>query len=209
MGLHGMVAFGKPGGAMFMSHIPMFHPPHDIQAVFQVKLPPNRHDLSTGTFTFKPDPFPLDDMLTGNLKTMKGTLYRGNFEAGGTPLEKITVEVERVVKAGPLVGSAPANPKLEYMLVGTKDNAYLVHKVTRPPDFDQILKVKVDGSGFTDAQLAAGVSVTIPSKKNIVADRLKLGPVSVVVSGSTKPMKLTVERELSSLVGPDFTQPPI
>ena len=34
VGTHGMIVFGDKQGGVFMSHIPMFHRPHDVQPIF-------------------------------------------------------------------------------------------------------------------------------------------------------------------------------
>jgi hypothetical protein len=207
-----MVVFGS-GSKLLMSHIPMFQPPHDFQLLFEVKLPPGTGPapkFGDELYTFKPDPFDLLALRDGRLTSFKGTLYKGNFEAGGTPVQRnVTVTVREVARATQLK-NAPALPSLEYLVFGTAKDAYLVHPITRPPDFDQVLKVKLAGSGLTDADLAKGLTIELPGRKNEVGARLGVGPNEVVarVKGTGKEVRLTVERELSSLVGPDFTEPP-
>ncbi len=111
--VHGMVVFGSPSTGIYMSHIPMFHRPHDVQAIFKVTLP---GDLAfqDGLYTFQPEPFSLDDVLLGRLDTMQGTLFRGSFEGDGKPLTAIDVKVERLLPgAQALKHDAPAVPGLE------------------------------------------------------------------------------------------------
>jgi hypothetical protein len=45
--------------------------------------------------------------------------------------------------------------------------------VVAPPDFDQLLSVKVTGHEFTDEELAKGVQVVFPATTNTPADRLR------------------------------------
>src|SRR5262249_30088456 len=71
VGSHGMVAFGTPGEA-YVSHIPMFGPPHDVQAVVAGSfaaapggtLPAT---LSDRLYTFVPDKMSLDAFRSGSL----------------------------------------------------------------------------------------------------------------------------------------------
>jgi hypothetical protein len=207
--VHGMVTFGDPkSGTVFMSHIPMFHHPHDFQALFAVKVPSSVKTFSDDTYTFKPEAFSLDDLLLGRLKQVKGTLFRGNFESGGRPLEDVTCEVTSTVTATPL-DPAPKLAPLEYVVVGSQKDAYAVHTITDSPgDFDQILKVDVSKTGLTDEQLAAGVPLAFPGRGSDVAARLKTGDVTARVKATQKDIPLRVEKELSSLVGPHFTDPP-
>lgn len=62
---------------------------------------------------------------------------------------------------------------LEYLLFGKGQELFLAHQIAAPPDFDQVLSVKLDGHPFTDDELAKGVIVAFPGKKNTVAGRLK------------------------------------
>ena len=51
--IHEMILFGA-----FMSHIPMFHKPHDVQVVFKLK----QANLCDGC-VFTPEPFDLEDAI--------------------------------------------------------------------------------------------------------------------------------------------------
>jgi hypothetical protein len=51
---------------------------------------------------------------------------------------------------------------LEYLLFGKGTDLFLAHLITAPPDFDQVLGVKVTGHQFTADELANGVHVVFP-----------------------------------------------
>ena len=62
-------------------------------------------------------------------------------------------------------------------MFGKGDELFLAHLITRPPDFDQILSVKVSGHAFTDAELGQGVRIISPfalSISNIVHFKLSV-----------------------------------
>ena len=66
-------------------------------------------------------------------------------------------------------------PQLGYLLFGKGDELFLAHLITRPPDFDQILSVRVVGHGFTDEELRHGVLLTVLERANSIAERIREG----------------------------------
>ena len=63
-------------------------------------------------------------------------------------------------------------PQLEYFLFGNKRELFLSHVITRPPDFDQVLGVRVEGHQFTDDELRRGLLVTFPGRENSAERKL-------------------------------------
>ena len=201
MGSHGMVLFGR-GDALYASHIPMFHPPHDVQLLLQVELAGKGvpADFARGLYTLDPERFDLSQLMAGKVRTFRAALYRGSFEGGGTVLQKdVTVRVRRVLHAEPLKADTPALPHLRYLVVGEGSEGYLVHALGRAPDFDQVLRVEFS------RPLKGGVHVLeLPERGNTVDTRLTQGAVpSAMLDGAAT--HLEVAQELSFLRGPDFT----
>jgi hypothetical protein len=198
MGTHGMVLFGGSGAPTYASHIPMFHAPHDLQLVLQIsvshpswKAPASFSD--TG-YTLVPEKLDLTALADGRLKAFKAAIFAGNFEAGGKELVKgADVKVEKVVLAKPLSTATPAAPALSYYWL---PGGFLLHAISAPPDFDQVVRVKGDSK-----ETAAGAPVSL-KRPNNGGHRLH-EQESVAVGAAT----VTVERELSFLVGPDFVVP--
>jgi hypothetical protein len=199
MGTHGMVLFGR-GARLYASHIPMFHPPHDVQLLLQVELEGalEQRDFADGLYTLEPERFDLSALMAGARKSFRATLYQGNFEGGGKALQRdVTVRVRRVLHASALKADAPAVPHLRYLVLGEgKKDAFLVHALSRAPDFDQVLKVRFE------KPLPEGVhTLELPEHTHT---RLAPG----VVKGAKlagRPVRLQVAKELSYLKGPDFT----
>lgn len=188
IGVHGMTVFG--GARVFMSHIPMFRPPHDAQILLEVTLPEPR--AFDGLFTFEPERFSLDELAYGGRTQMRGTLYRGSFERGGTPIaENLHVKIARVIEARIGLDDERVPTELTYWLVESGADAYLVHVLGRAPSFDQIVEVKL-------ARPATGV-VSVDGRPDTLASRL--------VPGGAAAPGITVVREVSCLVGPDFVTP--
>jgi hypothetical protein len=212
VGVHGMIVFGRDK----FSHIPMFHEPHDYQAVMDVKL--SHPDLEDGVsfgdklHTFVPEEFSLGDVLSGKQTKFQGTLFEGNFEGDGKPLlEGVEVEVRQVNESRHLDGEAQGPERLSYVLYGEPGDTYLVHPIFgHGADFDQILKVDASNSGLTAEQLDKGVPVVIQDRPNTVDSRLVPGsePVPASLPEQRREISLAIEKELSILVGPHFTHGP-
>jgi len=208
--VHAMVMFGA-GSSLFLSHIPMFEAPHNRQVLLEVSAPSLAgKSFSDGSFTFQPDAFSLDALVSGDLKTIRGTVFSGNFESGGKPIaSNVELTVKSIPTAAPLDPSAPAANSLEYFVMGSGQEAFLVHRISSSPDFDQVLKVSLEGSGLTPEELASGAKLVFPDRATDVSKRLRPGEsVDALVMPSGRGVKVTVAKELSVLVGPDFTAPP-
>jgi hypothetical protein len=50
---------------------------------------------------------------------------------------------------------------------------FLAHSIIKPPDFDQVLSVKVIDHSFTMQKVPKGIEVTIPGKSNKANERVK------------------------------------
>ena len=211
MGVHGMVVFGKN----YMSHIPMFHQPHDYQIVMDVKLehPDIGPDDNFGRelHTFVPDKFSLGDLLNGKLDKIEGTLYEGNFEAEGSrPLQQgVTAKIEHILHSHHLSQDTEGPKDLEYLLYGDRQDAYLVHPISGNAGFDQILSVDCQQVTATDQELKDGILISLPGRPNDVKSRLvENSPEVAAVESDGDAVRLSVKKELSILVGPHFTHGP-
>jgi hypothetical protein len=206
MGVHGMVLFGGP--RQFLSHLPMYHPPHDAQLVLEVRtagdgLPAA---FSDQLYTIEPERFGLDSLRDGTRTRFTATVYRGNFEQGGVPIARgVAFEVVRVVLDRPLAAGDAIAAAPEYLALGQRGAVALVHLLGGAPGFDHVVTARLDGDGLTDDQLARGVRVSLPGAGNTPETRAGAGAVAGTVDG--RPVSLTITAELSCLVGPDFTEP--
>lgn len=183
--VHGMVVLGRQ--TIYLSHLPMFHSPHDYQVILEVALPPAAQaqyvaDCQTSgeiLYTFAPEKFTLPDLAYPDPHHPQRTqivadIYRGHFERGGVPIiEKLTVEVKHVIhfrKFEPQTD--PELPCLEYFFFGSPQELFVAHFITRPPDFDHLLAAQVVGSPFSPEALQAGIAITFPDRPNTIAQRL-------------------------------------
>lgn len=202
----------------FLSHLPMFEKlnpggtdyltPHRFQVILQAAFTVGGHDGSSlyfadraknpnvKMFTVSPvKPFVLPQITTPPLlKSFQGTVFRGHLEHGGKPvsgLEKVAVNIQRVVhfhKFDPKV----ASPKsLEYLLFGNGTELFLAHSIVKPPDFDHIVSVKVSGLTLSPSELQTAMRFSIPLKKNSPTDRLREGEEAAAEMADGR--KLTVQ----------------
>ncbi len=211
MGVHGMVVFGKN----YLSHIPMFHEPHDYQIIMDVKLehPDLGPDANFGRelHTFVPNKFSLGDLFNGKLDKIEGTLYKGNFEAeGAQPLQEgVTAKIEHILHSHHLSQDQQGPQDLEYLLYGDRQDAYLVHPIHGNAGFDQVLSVDCRQVNATDQELKDGILIRLPGRPNEVHSRLVEGTPEVgAVEADGDAVRLEVKKELSILVGPHFTGGP-
>ena len=166
-GVHGMVLFGEPG-QLFASHLPLYRHPHDWQVVLELEPESAagenliRAQLNEGgLLTLEPEPFDLFRLKPGAgepLASFKAALYRGHFERAGQKLAELGWRVKRTWFFEPVQVRSDVTDH-RYLVVGTEpDRQWLLHRVERRPDVDQILRIE------TTATLA-GV-LTVPSLLN-------------------------------------------
>jgi hypothetical protein len=186
---HNMMVVGEK--SVFLSHLPMFMPPHNFQVILEATFTSggiNVQDVytrdrqshgQTKMYTLRPEEsFKLPSLFTPDppsRSSFKGTIFRGHLERGGEKISGLTnidVNVKRVVYAQKFGRGFDKSDKLTYILFGRGQELFLAHVIARPPDFDQILSVKIDNAP-SDEELSRGVSVVIPDRENSASRRIK------------------------------------
>jgi hypothetical protein len=139
---------------------------------------------SAGTkmYTLSPEPLVLARLFTPDaqnpaLSSFRATVTHGHLERdphhviGG--LEDVVVTVKKVVHAQKFDPAATKPVKLPYFLFGKGEELFLAHLITKPPDFDQIVSVKVADHPFTEEELNRGVTVVFRDRDNMASQRIK------------------------------------
>lgn len=137
VGTHGMIAFGNTAGDAYLSHIPMFHAPHDVQLVVHGSFVGTGLPRSLGDrlYTFVPKPLSLDALRLGSLREITGTLYLGNFEDGGRPVaSNVRFRVSEVVHQHVLDARAAETDDDDVIAAGD----FTVHLIGGAPSVDRI-----------------------------------------------------------------------
>ena len=187
-GVHGMLLVGRE--TIYLSHLPMFMAPHNFQVILQVSLDDNAmaslhnfraHFGADEMYTVQPEEFHITELAPNEADKparteFKANLFRGHFERGGRRItEDTTVHVDEVVYFQQFSGATDKPSELEYLLFGKGDEYFLAHWITQPPDFDQVLSVKVSGHDFPDEEILRGVHVSFDGRKNTPHERIKPG----------------------------------
>jgi len=137
-----------------LSHLPMFHQPHDYQIIVEADLPNNARQIylqdqvdhpEQTLYTIAPsENFVLPDEVQ-NLKAFHATLYRGHFERGGIPIaEDIVVQIKRVIYFNHFDPQAVRPDQLTYFIFGHPGEMFMAHRIVAKPDFDQIAEVQLN-----------------------------------------------------------------
>ena len=214
-GVHNMMVVGQR--AIYLSHLPMFDSEHRFQVILEATLAKGGQGVSkvyvddrrahpdVRMYTLAPhDVFVLSRLFGTDpppRRSFRGTLFRGHLERGGVQLDRLTgveVTVKRVVYAqeiGSTAGLAKSDT-LDYLLFGTGTELFLAHRIAQPPDFDQIVGVKVSGHAFTSEELARGISVKVLDRANTPDRRLRAKDKVAAqghVTGAHMFLPLTVE----------------
>jgi hypothetical protein len=223
---HNMLVFGEK--KIYASHLPMFDSvnedkteftaPHRYQVILDVSFlkgaqnlqsvyTEDRHKNANAKFyTLNPETFVLPRLGLGSpqsplLSGFKAKVFRGHLERGGQAvrgLDGVEVKVNRIVHFRKFNPHASELPHLKYLLFGSAHELFLAHYVTKPPDFDQILSVTLDGHSFTDAELGSGIEVTIPERPNQAGERMKETQQltgNLETGNSNKPLKVSLKAD--------------
>jgi hypothetical protein len=210
---HHMVVFGHE--TVFMSHLSMFSvPEHAYQVILEAELTGAHSDPQqifqqdwaahpeVAFYTFAPEPFVLSDLLATagqppKATTFTGDLWRNHLEKPESDPVKIashvTVNVKNVVHGRRFDLDAPPLTELEYILFGRGQEVYLAHLITRPPDFDQLIRVTISPA-FSDGDLSGGHIVTVDGHGNTEDERIQpSGQASVAATVNTGTTSVNVK----------------
>jgi hypothetical protein len=146
--VHGMVLFGDK--INYVSHLPMFHAPHDYQVILQVKLSQTHGVLTLQNFenakaqgltefTLAPLPMDLTKVMSGELTSFQANLFQGHFEKNGKDLGLVTVNVLKTIVSSKL--DPQQTEKNQYVLFGEQGEYFAAHLINGKPSFDSILSV--------------------------------------------------------------------
>jgi hypothetical protein len=208
---HGMAVIGEQ--AVYLSHLPMFMSPHDYQVILEVEFEGNNSQAAYLTdreknpqqrlYTLNPVPFVLPALFpvgesSPEAASFRGDLHRGHFERIDTgPVQmasNVTVRVKKVTHHHRFESNASELGELRYLLFGKGSEVFFAHRITAPPDFDQLLSVGIDVQ-FGDEDLSKGIEVAFEGRANTVATRIKPGvdtelPAIAEIDGRFQPIKV-------------------
>jgi hypothetical protein len=190
-GRHNMFVFGSE--TVLLSHLPMFMAPHDAQllleatpedaagrSLLEVWKDERASHPDERLYTMMPEKFALSTLYTPDppsRSSFRARFFRGHLERGGEvipELADVVVRVTDVLYARRFDRSGKPDD-LTYLLVGHGAERFLVHRISEPPDFDQILAVELTGSPPDEEAMRVGVEVVLPGRPNTAEQRLRDG----------------------------------
>ena len=186
--VHNMLIVGQE--TVFLSHLPMFSAPnfdspHRYLVILVVSLMKDGSDQrpvyasdrkknpTTKIYTLNPDEFVLPDLVSTDagktVKSFKANVFRGHLEKPGKRLllKGVDVSIKNIIHFRQFDPKATSPPKLEYVLFGKRNELFLAHFITRPPDFDQVISVSASDHSFTDQELSSGMHVVFERPNSI------------------------------------------
>ena len=215
---HGMAVVGDT--TIFLSHLAMFDAPHDYQVILEASFGPAdavyRADRTTNPrtllYTFAPERFVLTQLFPGKtgknpaLRTFTGALVRNHFEEPPAHPEKaveiasdVVVDVVTVVHQHKFDPHGEVPEHLTYLLFGKGTELFLAHRITRAPDFDQLVMVVIKGVDVSDDLLRHGVDITVTGRPNAHGDRIREGETVTAnarIDGREVPVEIDAEVEV-------------
>lgn len=191
-GVHNQMMIGEQ--TIYLSHLPMFmfdpkSHAHNFQVILEVTLTgpgdaqaiyadDRRKNPDVRMYTMSPGAFEMVELDPQHQKrqSLTGTIFRGHLERGGEPIvPRAVAQVVNIVYFHGFERDAKPLAQLEYLLFGQAPELFLAHVITRPPDFDQLLSVTVNGPSLAADDLRRGIRITVPSRTNTPSSRIKTG----------------------------------
>jgi hypothetical protein len=203
---HGMLVFGKK--TTYASHLPMFHQPHDYQAIFQIDVLPaprarTNEEHATASayeaaqnnlndeqpyFSIEPARMDLTKVLDGTITTFKAKLYKGHFERGGQLLGNTRVTVNKILIGAKLDGEQEPGTIEKYLVFGDKDEAYAAHVILERPSFDAIVKLEIPENTGDDFELPAQLGM--PKANPVTKEYTVPTEGTVLIQGRAHALKI-------------------
>jgi hypothetical protein len=220
-GSHGQLVFGED--QVYLHHLPFLldgpvHP-HNFQVLMRVSFVDDadrqayleqRKLRPDGLFTAVPPTYNQDRFKVAFDNDASGEafdpvlLFDEHFENDPSPAPFLAaaMTVDEVVQFAELAPHGPTADELRYMIVDHGQEAFLVHLLSSPPDFDQVLKVTLahEDSGTPEGALDRGV-LRIVGGSNDEDSRLTAGgTLTCSAHDGTRRLPfdvaVTVEREI-------------
>jgi hypothetical protein len=170
--VHGMAMVGTH--KIYLSHLPMFHSPHDYQAILEVSLSAegqekylqSKASSSETLYTLVPESFVLPEMIA-NPKPFKASLFKGHFERDGVEIvSDVTVTITKVLYFRKFWPQVLLPLDTSYLIFGNAQEQFAAHTITAKPDFDQLLSISTSPELTAELEKKSIVQKTFAGKKN-------------------------------------------
>ncbi|APE25634.1 MULTISPECIES: hypothetical protein [Streptomyces] len=179
---HDMVVLGT-NSRVYLSHLAKFIAPHDYQIILQAALSSpvyetNRHHYGTSAlFTLRPEPLSVAELRVQAAVTpeaLPARLFFGRVGRDGGELGEVRASLLQTLYFQQFDPLASHSSELRYIFFGGGDEGFLAHRITAPPDFDQILLVRPMGEDVPPGP-PPGALLDFGGRENRLDDRLAPG----------------------------------
>ena len=173
-GSHGQLVFGED--EVYLHHLPFLiddpnRHPHNFQVLMRVSFVDEADEqvylerrklLPDALFTALPDAYNQDWLKETFENGVAGEelgevlLFDDHFENSPPPQPFLSAEmvIDEVLKFSELLPSGPTADELRYMIVESEQEAFLLHDLSSPPDFDQVLNVTLTSENTSPAEVS-------------------------------------------------------
>jgi glyoxylase-like metal-dependent hydrolase (beta-lactamase superfamily II) len=145
--IHGMVLLGRD--RLWLSHLPLFHPPHHYQLLFEATMSPAdlaryRADALAhpeSLYTVEPIARWVLPTTVARDSGFDARVYRGHFERGGTVIaDRVRLTVREVLMFQRFTPGAQPDAGA-WLAFGGGREWFLAHRIEGAPDLDQLVQV--------------------------------------------------------------------
>jgi len=200
---HGMLLFGQE--KIYLSHLPMFHNPHDYQVLLEVEISKEAKKTYLASlesnpqqpvFTIVPETFVLPEVVKMK-KSFMAQVFLGHFERGGKPItHMVKFDIKKVLYFKKFNKADVQPEKAKYILIGNKNEQFLIHTITAKPDFDYVSKVEVKKPGIESLLLllkSISLEFDLPNENPLIKNTLL---TSKAVENEKLTLDLIIKKEI-------------
>lgn len=144
--IHGMVLFGS--GPFYVSHLPMYHKPHNYQAILEVEADSESAAAlmmsnKSAQRTIVPEMMVLPKVISER-GSVRADVYDGHFEKQGKKIGSVQLKIKRVVYFREFDLDSPKRIKTQnYFLFGDSKQVFLAKEIDdKGPDIDKLSSVQ-------------------------------------------------------------------
>jgi hypothetical protein len=193
IGSHGMAVFQDNQQSFYISHMPLFHSPHNYQIVYKIEVNNDKKLtalLATGMVTLLPKPFDLNKLIDGESFGEEADIYQGHFERGGKLITSTRVNFVTpiLIKKIDALDSTSDSIRPKSIVNNTfytakvnNNQAILVHKIEKKPSFDVIAFSSTLPSNKTEENTFSGCKIEEPLRAIHIIKQLKHCDITEVV----------------------------
>lgn len=180
---HSFVVVGRE--TMFLHHIALYH---DSNHQYEVTLEATLDDPSAQKAyqayraqygdeltVLDPEYFILGELENGSRTSFKATFFRQEWLAPPIAgLKDVVVRVKRKIVFRHFAQSDIYPSRLTYQLIGSAHEAFLIHRITEAPNFQQVIKLDKVPDFLSPGDVAASPDLIVVDKQLASDDRYSL-----------------------------------